>query len=137
MQLGFVGLGKMGMNMVTRLTRGGHSIVAFDRSAEAVRHVAEVGASGVSSLEAVVQALAAPGDFFLPLQQIGAIHRGRPHAHAHLATRRLGSRFLDERKHLGSAELRDRDSSHAERGVASSHASDPVRARRIRRRMRE
>jgi 6-phosphogluconate dehydrogenase len=60
MQLGFVGLGKMGMNMVTRLTRGGHSIVAFDRSAEAVRHVAEVGASGVSSLEAVVQALAAP-----------------------------------------------------------------------------
>ena len=33
MQLGFVGLGKMGLNMVTRLVRGGHDIVAFDVSA--------------------------------------------------------------------------------------------------------
>ena len=32
MQLGFVGLGKMGLNMVTRLMRGGHQIAAFDRS---------------------------------------------------------------------------------------------------------
>ena len=34
MQLGFVGLGKMGLNMVKRPTRGGHDIVAFDVSAE-------------------------------------------------------------------------------------------------------
>ena len=33
MQLGFVGLGKMGLNMVTRLDRGGHTVVAYDRSA--------------------------------------------------------------------------------------------------------
>ena len=38
MQLGFVGLGKMGLNMVTRLVRGGHQVVAFDRSAEAAPH---------------------------------------------------------------------------------------------------
>ena len=31
MQLGFVGLGKMGLNMVTRLVTGGHEIVAYDR----------------------------------------------------------------------------------------------------------
>jgi 6-phosphogluconate dehydrogenase len=60
MQIGFVGLGKMGMNMVTRLTRGGHAVVAYDRSADAVRHVTDVGASGVASLEAVVQGLATP-----------------------------------------------------------------------------
>jgi len=60
MQLGFVGLGRMGMNMVTRLTRGGHAVVAYDRSANAVRQVAEVGAAGVASLEALVAQLAAP-----------------------------------------------------------------------------
>src|SRR5215208_3308716 len=60
MQLGFVGLGKMGMNMVTRLTRGGHAVVAYDRSADAVRHAGEVGASGAGSLEVVVQGLEAP-----------------------------------------------------------------------------
>ncbi len=58
MQLGFVGLGKMGLNMVTRLVRGGHQIVAFDRSAEAVAHAETAGATGVSSLEALVAALA-------------------------------------------------------------------------------
>ena len=60
MQLGFVGLGKMGLNMVTRLERGGHEIVAYDRSADAVGRAAAVNASGVSSLEALVGALQAP-----------------------------------------------------------------------------
>ena len=36
MQIGFVGLGRMGLNMVTRLVRGGHAVVAYDRSADAV-----------------------------------------------------------------------------------------------------
>jgi 6-phosphogluconate dehydrogenase (decarboxylating) len=36
MQLGFVGLGRMGLNMVTRLARAGHTVVAYDRSPEAV-----------------------------------------------------------------------------------------------------
>ncbi len=60
MQLGFVGLGKMGLNMVTRLERGGHDIVAFDRSADAVARAQEAQAAGVASLEALVAKLAAP-----------------------------------------------------------------------------
>ena len=60
MQLGFVGLGRMGLNMVTRLIRGGHQIVAFDRSPEAVARAEEAGARGVPSLDAFDGALAAP-----------------------------------------------------------------------------
>jgi 6-phosphogluconate dehydrogenase len=60
MQLGFVGLGKMGLNMVTRLVRGGHEVVAYDRSADAVRRAEAAGARGVASLEALVPALNAP-----------------------------------------------------------------------------
>jgi 6-phosphogluconate dehydrogenase len=60
LQLGFVGLGKMGLNMVTRLTRGGHQIVAFDRSASAVAQAAAAGAAGVGSLEDLVRALTPP-----------------------------------------------------------------------------
>ena len=60
MQLGFVGLGRMGLNMVTRLTRGGHQIVAYDRSADAVAKAEAIGATGASSLDAVLAALAAP-----------------------------------------------------------------------------
>src|SRR5437868_769170 len=60
MQLGFVGLGRMGLNMVTRLMRGGHQIVAYDRSADAVSRAEAVGARGVASVDALVQALASP-----------------------------------------------------------------------------
>ena len=60
MQLGFVGLGKMGLNMVTRLERGGHDIVAFDRSAEAITKAEAVKASGAGSLDDLIKALKAP-----------------------------------------------------------------------------
>jgi 6-phosphogluconate dehydrogenase len=60
MQMGFVGLGKMGLNMVTRLTRGGHHIVAYDRSAACVTQAAAAGATGVGSLEELVRALDPP-----------------------------------------------------------------------------
>jgi 6-phosphogluconate dehydrogenase len=60
MQLGFIGLGRMGLNMVTRLTRGGHQIVAFDRSIEAISRANGARARGVDSLEALVAALDAP-----------------------------------------------------------------------------
>ena len=60
MELGFVGLGRMGLNMVTRLIRGGHQIVAFDRSPEAVARAETAGARGVASLDALVKAVAAP-----------------------------------------------------------------------------
>jgi len=60
MQLGFVGLGKMGLNMVTRLARSGHDVVAFDRNADAVARGTTAGARGLSSLDALVEALARP-----------------------------------------------------------------------------
>src|SRR5207249_8210463 len=60
MQFGFVGLGKMGLNMVTRLVRGGHQIVAYDRNADAVRRAEAAGARGVNGLDALVSALASP-----------------------------------------------------------------------------
>ena len=60
MQLGMVGLGKMGANMATRLVRGGHEVVAFDRSADAVKASAAQGARGAASLEDLVKQLNAP-----------------------------------------------------------------------------
>ncbi len=60
MQLGFVGLGKMGLNMVTRLLRGGHEIVAYDRSADAVAAAAAAGARRADSLPSLTDALTPP-----------------------------------------------------------------------------
>ena len=60
MQIGFIGLGRMGLNMVTRLQRGGHTVVAYDRSADAVARAGAAGAKGVSTLETLVEALSPP-----------------------------------------------------------------------------
>jgi len=61
MQLGFVGLGKMGGNMVHRIHRDSdHQVVAFDFSEEAVRAAEGNGATGASSLEDLVSKLEAP-----------------------------------------------------------------------------
>ena len=60
MQLGFVGVGKMGLNMVARLRRGGHDVVAFDQSPAALERAAAVGAAPVDSLTALVAALSTP-----------------------------------------------------------------------------
>ncbi len=51
MQLGLIGLGKMGANMAERLRLGGHQVVGFDFNAEAVARLTESGNVGVSSLE--------------------------------------------------------------------------------------
>ncbi len=51
MQMGMVGLGRMGANMVRRLLRGGHECVVFDVSADAVKALAKEGAIGASSLD--------------------------------------------------------------------------------------
>jgi 6-phosphogluconate dehydrogenase len=60
MKIGFVGLGKMGMNMVQRLLNGGHEIVAYARTAETVKKAEEKGASGARSLQEMVDKLAPP-----------------------------------------------------------------------------
>jgi 6-phosphogluconate dehydrogenase len=60
MKLGMVGLGRMGANMTTRLLLGGHEVVAFDFSAEAVQRAVAEGAIGAASLEELVAKLSAP-----------------------------------------------------------------------------
>ncbi len=61
MQLGFIGLGKMGGNMVHRIHRDSdHQVVAFDFSEDAVKEAEGHGASGAASLEELVQQLEAP-----------------------------------------------------------------------------
>jgi len=60
MQLGMIGLGRMGANMVTRLTRGGHECVVYDRSADAVAALVKAGATGATSLEDFVAKLKPP-----------------------------------------------------------------------------
>ncbi|HEY1267384.1 MAG TPA: decarboxylating 6-phosphogluconate dehydrogenase [Candidatus Binatia bacterium] len=60
MELGMIGLGRMGANMTERLVRGGHKIVAYDRSREAVDRVAAVGALPVHSLADFVERLQPP-----------------------------------------------------------------------------
>ncbi|HVS73935.1 MAG TPA: decarboxylating 6-phosphogluconate dehydrogenase [Candidatus Acidoferrales bacterium] len=60
MQLGMIGLGRMGANMVRRLTRGGHNCVVYDRNADAVKQLAGEGAAGSSGLDDFVKKLAAP-----------------------------------------------------------------------------
>jgi len=60
-EIGFVGLGKMGGNMVTRLRRAGHRVAVSDVSADRVREVAqETGAVATGSLAELVQSLAPP-----------------------------------------------------------------------------
>ncbi|HXM77802.1 MAG TPA: decarboxylating 6-phosphogluconate dehydrogenase [Thermoanaerobaculia bacterium] len=60
MKLGFVGLGRMGGNMVHRLLRGGHGVVAYARGSDAVREAVSHGAVGASSLEDIVAKLDPP-----------------------------------------------------------------------------
>src|SRR5690242_11512343 len=57
MQLGMVGLGRMGANMTERLLKGGHQVVAYDRSADAVGAAAGRGATGAASLADLVSKL--------------------------------------------------------------------------------
>ncbi len=60
MQLGMIGLGRMGANMVRRLLEGGHQCVVFDRSPKAVSDLAQEKAVGTSSLADLVMELAKP-----------------------------------------------------------------------------
>ncbi len=60
MEIGFVGLGKMGMNMVSRLQRDRHRVVTFDRAADKVKASEGHGGIGASSLEDLVMKLKPP-----------------------------------------------------------------------------
>jgi 6-phosphogluconate dehydrogenase len=60
MQLGMIGLGRMGANIVRRLMRDGHECVVYDVSADAVAALRDEGATGAGSLEELAQKLTAP-----------------------------------------------------------------------------
>ncbi|MBW4027232.1 phosphogluconate dehydrogenase (NAD(+)-dependent, decarboxylating) [Acidipila rosea] len=60
MELGIIGLGKMGGNMAERLRVGGHKVVGFDFNADTVKKLTDAGSVGVNSLEDLVKNLAAP-----------------------------------------------------------------------------
>jgi len=60
MQLGMIGLGRMGANMVRRLLRGGHQCVVYDVHPEGVKDLAKEGATGATSLDDFVKKLNKP-----------------------------------------------------------------------------
>jgi len=65
MQLGMIGLGRMGANMVRRLQRNGHSCVVYDRNSNAVAELAADGAQGSASLADFVRQLSTPRAIWL------------------------------------------------------------------------
>src|SRR5258705_10213665 len=60
MQLGMIGLGRMGANMVRRLLKGGHQCVVFDMSPKAVKELIKEKAVGTSALEDLAKKLEKP-----------------------------------------------------------------------------
>jgi 6-phosphogluconate dehydrogenase len=60
MEIGFIGLGKMGMNMVSRLQRDTHRVVVYDRSTDLIKQAEGQGCIGAASLAKMVSKLAAP-----------------------------------------------------------------------------
>src|ERR1700684_3069265 len=60
MQLGMIGLGRMGANMVRRLLKGGHHCVVFDRSPKVVKELTEEKAVGAASLADLAKKLEKP-----------------------------------------------------------------------------
>ena len=60
MELAMIGLGKMGLNMATRLARGGHRVVGYARTDATVAEAIKLGAEGASSLEEAVTKLNSP-----------------------------------------------------------------------------
>jgi 6-phosphogluconate dehydrogenase len=116
MQLGMIGLGRMGANMVRRLLEGGHECVVYNRSPEAVRALAAEGATPAFSYAEFVEALAPPRavwmmvpaaavdatiDALLPLLAAGdiLIDGGNSHYHDDIARaerlRGPGIRYVD------------------------------------------
>lgn len=67
MQIGMIGLGRMGANMVRRLQRAGHQCVVFDRSSEAVQTLAKEGATPAGSIQDFLGKLSAPRAVWLML----------------------------------------------------------------------
>src|SRR3989442_14344915 len=76
MQIGMVGLGRMGGNMARRLMRGGHKVVAWARNPKVVQEVAGEGAVGTMTLDDFVAKLAAPRVAWVMVPAGGAARPG-------------------------------------------------------------
>ena len=104
MQLGMIGLGRMGSNMVRRLLKRGHQCVVFDRSSQAVAELVEEKASGATSLQDLVRKLERRGALAQSLREIAGpasvFHRTRGQASGSLSPIRkwLVLSFDDDRR---------------------------------------
>ena len=85
MQLGLIGLGKMGGNMAERLRLGGHQVVGFDFSADAVAKLTASGNVGASSLEEMVAKLEAPRAIWIMVPQGDTVDQTIAKLEPHLA----------------------------------------------------
>jgi 6-phosphogluconate dehydrogenase len=85
MELGMVGLGKMGGNMTVRLVRGGHSVVGFARKKEVVDVVVRQGAKGADSLSNLVQQLTPPRIVWLMIPSGAPVDQALEQLHGLLA----------------------------------------------------
>jgi 6-phosphogluconate dehydrogenase len=74
MDLAMVGLGKMGLNMATRLARGGHRVIGYARTDATVKEAIKLGAEGAYTLEEVVSKLNAPRIVWLMIPAGKATH---------------------------------------------------------------
>jgi len=72
MKIGMIGLGRMGMNMARRLLKGGHKVVAYNRTPDRVKEMVKAGARGAYSIEELVKKLIPPRIIWL------MIPAGRP-----------------------------------------------------------
>ncbi len=75
MQMGMVGLGRMGANMVRRLMRGGHRCVVFDVNPKAVQQMAGEGATGAATLDEFAAKLDKPRVAWMMVPAAGASAR--------------------------------------------------------------
>ena len=85
MELGMIGLGRMGANMTERLVRGGHRVISYDRSAEAIQRVVDKGAVGAHSLADFIKQLAPPRIVWLMVPSGGPVDETLEQLLPHLA----------------------------------------------------
>ena len=74
MDVGLIGLGRMGANMAQRWVRGGQRVIGFDSSPDARRTIEIFGAATADSLEALVRTLPPPRAVWLMVPEIGRAH---------------------------------------------------------------